>query len=265
MERLMPCIRKDIKEVLRTGKIILFPAVVIGIGIMIMGFTVIFSDIPDELVSQLQGFDISSLEEMMGTLYPKVVSGSIGVYSYYIGVFFSLVAILVISGLLPKELRKGRWVLPIEQGYTRRDFVTAKCIVYGVFGALSVIIGYLLYFIVANSFMERNMSFGDAFLHALVHGLNLFFIIAFTLLLSVCFKSSLIGAISMIATVMVAPDIFGIFPFGRYLPTHMLTFVYDSRSDYGELIGPLLLNILSLAFTYVVAINRVEKLNVSRN
>ena len=40
-------IKKDIKEVLRTGKLILFLALSFGIAFMIMGITVLFTDIPD--------------------------------------------------------------------------------------------------------------------------------------------------------------------------------------------------------------------------
>lgn len=259
------CIKKDIKEVLRTGKLILFFALSLGIGVFIILFTFLFTNIPDELTSQLPGVDIEALEGMITQFYPRMVAQSVGVYSYYIGVFFSLVVIILTHNLLPKELKKGRWVLPIEQGYTRKDFVTSKCIVYGLLASVSVMTGYMVYFAVANTFMIRNFMIKQAFFYAFVQGLNMFFIIAFTLLLSVCFKHSIIGAISMIATVMVGPDILGVFSFGRYLPTHMLSMVYDSRGGFGELIGPLLLNILTLAFTYIWAVNKVEKLTVSRN
>ena len=264
MTGLKCCLKKDIKEVLRTGKVILFAAMVLGIAVMIMGFTMIFTDIPDALTEQLPGFDISALESMMVTLYPKRVAGSVGVYSYYIGVFLSLVAILVIHSLLPKEIRNGKWVLPLEQGYSKRVLITSKCIVYGLLAFVFVFIGYMLYFSVAKTFMLNDLSAGNAVFLAMIHGLNLFFIITFTLLLSVCFKSSVWAAISMIGTILVAPDIFGMLPFGKYLPTYMLTIVYDTITDHSRVVGPLMLNILLLAFTYIIAVNRVEKLSVSR-
>ena len=73
MNGMICCIKKDIKEVLRTGKVILFALLALGIGVMIMAFTVLFTDIPDFLAVELPGFNIEDLETMMSTLYPKML------------------------------------------------------------------------------------------------------------------------------------------------------------------------------------------------
>ena len=95
IEGIKCCIKKDLKETVRTGKLILFFALALGIAIMILFFTLFFENIPDSLTTELPGFDIESLENMMTTLYPKMVRESLGVFSYYIGVFFSLIVIIV--------------------------------------------------------------------------------------------------------------------------------------------------------------------------
>ncbi len=253
------CILKDIKEVLRTGKLLIFGLLALGIGVMIMGFTVIFTDIPDYLTMELPGFDIQSLEDMMSTLYPKIVSANIGVFSYYIGFFYSLVLVLVVNGILPREWKKGKWVLPIEQGYLRSDLILGKCIVYGVSSGACVFVAYILYYIVANTFMVRDMSIPDAVLLAFIHGLNMAFIVSYTMLMSVWFRNGIVAAISVIGTVLFVPDIMNFLPIGKYLPTYMLTFVYDTHTDYSELVMPLLLNIILLILTYIFAIRRAEK------
>ena len=81
MMRYKCLIKKDILEVLRTGKLILLLALSFGIALMILGITVLFTDIPDELMVQLPGFDIESLEDMMKVIYPKMTRGSLGVFS----------------------------------------------------------------------------------------------------------------------------------------------------------------------------------------
>ena len=261
MIRYKSLIKKDILEVLRTGKLILFLALSFGIAFMILGITVLFTDIPDELVVQLPGFDIESLEDMMKVIYPKMVRGSLGVFSYYIGVFFTLITVIVTHGLLPKERSKGKWILPIEKGYEAREIVASKVFVYSTFAGCSVFISYLFYYMIANTFMLRDMAFGQALFLAFIHGLNLFFILANTMLLSVCFKSSVVAAISTLGTVLFVPDIMNYLPIGNYLPTYMLTFVYDSRDDYGNVIGPLILNILVLVVTYYWAVIKVSTKN----
>ncbi|MBR4759186.1 MAG: hypothetical protein IK078_03425 [Lachnospiraceae bacterium] len=253
------CIRKDIKECLRTGKVVLFAGMVLGIGVMIMGFTLIFSDIPEELWAQLPGFNIESLEELVSTMYPKMVRESVGIFSYYIGFFFSMVVILVIHGMLPKEEKSGKWILPMEQGYSRIDFLMGKCVVYGSLAGGMVLIGYLLYYMIACGCMEQNMTFGNALVCGIVHGLNLFFIVAYTFLFSLLWKNPVVSAVSMIATIILVPDMTAYFSIGKILPTHLLRFVYDSSSAYGELVVPMLLNITFLVLLWFLVAWKKEQ------
>ena len=101
---------------------------------------------------------IQSLEELMGTLYPKMVRENLGVFSYYIGFFYSLITILVCNNIIPRERKKGKWILPIEQGYNGRDFLIGKCVVYGCLAGISVFLSYMVYYFIANTFMELNCS-----------------------------------------------------------------------------------------------------------
>ena len=253
------CISKDIKEVLRTGKLILFLSLSVGLAVLILLFTLLFTDIPDALAMELPGFDIQSLEDMMKTLYPRMVRESLGVFSYYIGFFYSLVTILVCHNILPKERKNGKWILPLEQGYTYKDFLIGKCTVYGILAWVSVFVSYIFYYIFANTFMMQNMKLGDAVALACIHGLNAFFILDLTILMSVWFKSGVPGAISMIATVLFVPDIMNFLPIGKYFPTYMLTFVYNSETAYSDILFPLFLNIVCLIVTYIISVSILEK------
>ncbi|MBO4863467.1 MAG: ABC transporter permease subunit [Eubacterium sp.] len=252
-------VKKDIKEILRTGKLILFVVLGLGIAVMILAFTALFTDLPDFLEVELPGIDIVSLENMMGTLYPRMVRESLGIFAYYIGIFYSLIIILVSHAVLPNERKNGKWVLPVQQGYTKRTIVTSKCLVYGTLAAASVFVSYLFYYAAAETFMMRNMPFGNAFFLAVIHGLNLFFILCFTMLLSVYFKSSVVAVISVLGTVLFVPDIMNYLPVGIYLPTYMLTFVYESGSDFGLVVGPLLMSIFLLILTYYIVVIKLEK------
>ena len=257
-EGMICCIKKDIRECLRTGKVILFAALVVGIGVMIMGFTFLFSDIPEALWSQLPGFNIESLEELVSTMYPKLVRENIGVYSYYIGFFFSLVVVLVIHGSLTRERESGKWILPMEQGFDKMDFLGGKILVYGTLAGGCVFAGYLLYYLLACSFMERNMTFGHALFCGFIHCLNLFFIVAYTLLLSLIYPTPVLAAVSVIGTVILVPDVATYFAAGKYLPTYLLSFVYDSSNTYSDVAVPLMINIFLLAILWIVASSKKE-------
>lgn len=103
------------------------------------------------------------------------------------------------------------------------------------------------------------MTFGNAIFLAFIHGLNIFFIISYTMLMSLYFKSPVVASISMIATVLFGPDILKYFTIGEYLPTYMLTFVYDSRNEYGKIIGPIVLNVFLVVILYFMTMTRLEK------
>ena len=245
------CIKKDIKEVIRTGKVITFVLVAFGLALMILMFTFLFSDIPEVMWEQLSAFNIGSLEEVMASMYPKSARESTGIFAYYIGFFFSLVVILVTFNILPKERAQGKWIIPLQQGYERSDIIFSKCLVYGVLTGLVVILAYFFYYTVANIYMERNFPFGNALVCGIVHGFNLCFIVIYTMIFSLIWKNPVIAAVSMLATIILVPDIAIYFSFGKYLPTYPLTFVYDSSDRYGNLVAPFILNLGILLILYM--------------
>ena len=245
-------IKKDIREVIRTGKVITFVLVAFGIALMILMFTFLFSDIPEVMWEQLSAFNISSLEEVMASMYPKSVRESTGIFAYYIGFFFSLVVILMTHNILPKERKQGKWIIPLQQGYEGFDIILAKCIVYGAMTGLVVFGSYMFYYILANVYMERNFPFGNAIVCGVVHGFNLCFIVIYTMIFSLIWKNPVIAAVSMLATVILVPDIAIYFAFGKFLPTYPLTFVYDSSSEYGNLVAPFIINLGIMVILYML-------------
>ena len=62
----------------------------------------------------------------------------------------------------------------------------------------------------------------------------------------------------MIGTVLFVPDIMNYLSIGKYLPTYLLTFVYESGNNYGSIVVPLILNIICFIATYIFAITKVE-------
>ena len=52
------------------------------------------------------------------------------------------------------------------------------------------------------------------------------------------------AVITMVITVLAAPDILTMFSFGKLFPTYLLTFVYNSSNAFAELIIPCITLIL---------------------
>ena len=82
--------------------------------------------------------------------------------------------------------------------------------------------------------------------------------------LSVIYKNHIMAVITMVITVLAAPDILTMFSFGKLFPTHLLTFIYNSSGNFAELIIPCItLIVLQLGLCYM-AIKRFDKIEIAR-
>ena len=66
----------------------------------------------------------------------------------------------------------------------------------------------------------------------------------------------------MIATVLLTPDILYLFRLGRFLPTFMLTYVYNSGliRDRSSLIVSVLVAIMMMAVIIIESLRSIEKI-----
>ncbi len=92
---------------------------------------------------------------------------------------------------------------------------------------------------------------------------NLFFIVSYTFIFSLMFRSVALSSGGMIATIMFMPDIVRYFGFGKYLPFYLLTFVYDSSSTYSDIPVPFVLNIFILTVLFIMVSRKGDDLTVS--
>lgn len=91
-----------------------------------------------------------------------------------------------------------------------------------------------------------------------------FFITTLSITLSVIYKNHIMAVITMVITVLAAPDILTMFSFGKLFPTHLLTFIYNSSGNFAELIIPCItLIVLQLGLCYM-AIKRFDKIEIAR-
>ena len=72
------------------------------------------------------------------------------------------------------------------------------------------------------------------------------------------------AVITMVITVLAAPDILTMFSFGKLFPTYLLTFVYNSSDTFAELIIPCILLIVLQLSLYYIAITRFDKIEIAR-
>lgn len=259
-------VRKDIKEYFRGKKNVLFSITLFLIGSMIILTTLFFPSLISALANRAPDIisDTKSLDAMMKHLFPHDLRGSIGIWASDVGVFYTIIVVITVHGLVPDEIRNGKWIMPVANGYKKRELLLSKCLIYGMGAAFPVFILSNLYYFVAVSILEVNVNLMEAFIAASVLSVSIAGITTITILSSVLYKHSIIAGVSMIAIVMVAPDVLTYFSFGRYLPTHLLTYVYSMSQNPLELVVPLIELVIICYLLFRLASKKILMMEISR-
>lgn len=266
MKQLVNTVKKDLKEFVRSRKNILFLVILLVLALLVFGATKIMPGLLSMLMDKSPDMvtDMLGLTNLIGTLFPEDVKASMGIFASDICVFYTIIIALVCHGLLPKEIKSGVWIQPINAGYTRRVLVCGKSLVYGLGAALPAWVVYHLYYLLAMTQLEYNFSYGQCLLNGLVLAFVIFSVTNITILLSVAFKNSIGAAITVIGVVIVAPDLLTFLSFGKYFPTYLFTFIYTSGSNAMDLVVPIVLMVLVQLLVLMTAMKKVEKVEIER-
>ena len=142
--------------------------------------------------------------------------------------------------------------------------ILSKGLVYGLGAAFPTIVFYNLYYMVGNLYLYSDYSSSAALLNSFALGFAMFSIVYITIILAAIYKQPIMSAATMILFVSVAPDIFTLFSFGKYLPTHILTYLYQAETNYIELVIPVFGIITLVALFTIIAAKKSKAIEVAR-
>ena len=266
MKSIVFAIKKDVKEYMRGKKNIYFSLTLLAIGAMVLLTTMFFPNLIAALAEKAPDMisDSGSLDAMMANLFPDDLKGSFGIWASDVGVFYSIVTVLMTHGLISNEIKTGKWIMPVASGYKKSELLLSKCIVYGGGAAFPVLVVSNLYYFVASAVLDNNIGFSVAFLNSLILSIAIAAITVFTILSSVLYKHSITAGLSIIVIVMVAPDVLTYFSFGKFMPTYLLTYVYSMSVNTIDLVVPLIEIIAIFAALFVFANHKVTTMEITR-
>ena len=266
MNQIICCLKKDIIEIIRNKRIVMFNFLLFGISAMVLITTLIFPDLISILVEKAPDImsDGTQIEVLMQKLFPQLLKENMGIWSADVGIFFTIIIALVCGNIIPAEIKHGKWILVIEAGYHRQVLIGSKIVIYGIATAFPVFIMYNLYYGIAGLFLISNYSLVSAVLNSIVLSFVMFSIAGLSISLSVICKNQLMASITIITTILAAPDILTLFSFGKIFPTHLLTFVYESSDKWEELIIPFLGLIVLQYYCYRLAVKKSFNVEIAR-
>ncbi len=264
--QLLCTVKKDFMEYMRNKKNIIFSVTLLLLCAMVFCSTRFLPSLIESLMKNAAHMisNTETIESTLMTFFPNNLKDNMGVLASDIVIFYGIVVILTTYNLIVKEIVGGKWIFPLSVGYNPFVLVFSKGIVYGVGAALPSIIFYNLYYFVGNTFLAANYELQTAIINSFVLGFAIFSIAYLTIMLAAIQKQPIMSAVTMILFVAIAPDIFSLFSFGKYLPTHILTYLYQTKGNLMELIIPIILVVVLGILLTIFAAKKSENIEVAR-
>ncbi len=188
------------------------------------------------MVDFMESYDgmISELTEVLQVLkdfFTGDLATSISIYAADVGLFYAVMIVFFTFGLIPDEIKKGKLIIPFAAGYDKKTLALSKVIVYSLSLGLPVIPGYLVYYWIGGAIYGFNLEFGHALYNALLLAFGMGAHACVSLGLSMLYRYKLLTMFSMIGLIIILPEIFGRVSIGKYFPTYIYTYVFNSGVD----------------------------------
>lgn len=254
-------IKKDVCEYMRGKKNLLFAGTLLMVSLMMVFATKFLPSLIESAINNMPSM-ITNPDTIISTLsdlFPSNLLGNMGIFASDIVVFYGLVVIFSTYNIISREISVGKWIFPLCSGYNPYVLVLSKALVYSLGSALPCFVIYNVYYFIGASIIENNYLFSTAIINSIFMAIAMFFITFITILLSSIYSKPALGATTMLLFVIIAPDIFSLFSFGKFLPTHLLTFLYTSSDNFVELIIPILMCVVISVVLVILTIKTLPK------
>ncbi len=209
MKGLLPLLKKEITEQIRTFKLVIVGGVFLFFGIttpfLLYYMPEILALFEDQMIIELPPpTAIQSLAEFAGTI------GQVGL----------LIAVLMAMGAISSEMRNGTAIMTLSKPVSRSAFVNAKLIALSLNFVVSLFISAMVCFAYTVWIIESAEIVPYILLNLLL-ALFLIFCLALTLLCSSFFRSSLAAGGVAIAVIISQAGLSAVPVIGDYMPNRL--------------------------------------------
>lgn len=262
------CIKKDFSEFMRRYKWLICSLVVFFCGLLTLFVSwamPIMNQALSGFVDAGMGESLSAFDEL-SKMFPDNVRGSLAAFLSMVMVYYGLTAVLVTVGAIPKEIRKGKWIAPINSGIRIRQLLVSKIVVWSSLTGFISVIGYVVYYMIAGMIFENDLSLCSMLWFALWLWWSVFFVTAETMALSGVCGNKIVPLITVLPCIIAVADVLSMFEIGKYFPTYILTYVtvLESSEPWTVVIIPFLEGVIGLALTIMWAQKRAKKIRIGK-
>lgn len=223
MKGFSPLLKKEIREQIRTYKLVIVGSVFLLFGI---STPLMLKYLPEIL-------KLAGDEQMVIQIPPPTAIQSLAEYAGTIGQIGVLVTVLIAMGCVANELRSGTAVMTLSKPVSSSAFLSAKLIAMSLTFLVSMVAASLFCFGYTVWLIEGTPMLPFVGLNLLL-GLFLVFCLAVTLFFSSLFKNSLAAGGIAIA-VLIGQGVLSAVPIiGKYMPGKLLSWGTNLLSGTGE-------------------------------
>ncbi|MGN0384126.1 MAG: hypothetical protein ACI4DS_07640 [Eubacterium sp.] len=260
------CIKKDCIEYMRKMKWLICGAVMF-FNVFLVLFISWALPIMGQALSGLQNTELESSVNAFSELskmFPEDVRGSISAFLSMSMVYYCLCSILVAVGIIPKEIKRGKWIAPVNAGITHRQLLLSKVLTWSFLSGMIALMGYIVYYIIARLIFTGNFGISTMLWYGIWFFWSVFFISAEAMALSGVCGNKVVPLITILPCLIAGADIMSLFNIGRYLPTYIFTYTTSISSDEQRtaIIIPFLMSVAILILTIMWACKRVKKIKI---
>jgi len=223
------CFKKDWLEWFKTGKFAVLTGSLVVLAVIVVIATLYFPSFYRFILSVAPSGllqDLNTVNAMMTDLFPRETLASLGNLSANMGLFYTLIAVLLINWLLPKEISSGKWIFPKAVGIREHHLILSKSVVSGLGTGLPAAIVYAVYYLVARHLIADNYDIKSVLFNALLLFIVFYSVASITVICSVLYKYPVINAVTMALLVMILPDVLAFIAsenIFRHIFLHMFT------------------------------------------
>jgi ABC-2 type transport system permease protein len=223
MKGFMPLLKKEIREQLRTYKL-----VIVGSVFLLFGITT-----PLMLKYMPEILKLAGDDQMIIEFPPPTAVQSLAEYAGTIGQIGVLIAVLIAMGCVANELHAGTAVMTLSKPVSRGAFVSAKLAAMSLTFLVSMVVASIFCFGYTVWLIEGSSVTSFVGLNLLL-GLFLVFCLAVTMFFSSLFQNSLAAGGIAIA-VLIGQGIISAIPIvGKYMPGKLLSWGINLLSGTGD-------------------------------
>lgn len=190
-------LKKEIKELLSTYKLLVVPIAIILLMVshpisMKLLPTILKGELPEAVIKEIP---IPGINEVLSNIFSNFES---------LGV---LILILISMGAISGERDKSVAAMVLVKPVSRNAYVLSKWVTYSTLAIVSYLIGMLITTYYTIVLFEGDISWGDVILGTLLYLPILVFIITLSIFYSTFMKSSVMGGLLSFATYLIITKI----------------------------------------------------------